>query len=129
MSPKIKGKALGTHIKGHDLDSNLQNGNQIAHEHQPARLFSFHGTQSLEVNFAATCFSVSINKCIRHSQGLSKFIKAAGSAPGETDNPSFPLTDSQGEPMSIHRLLSLSNLISSPSYSSVLDSCCVKWKH
>lgn len=67
-------------------------------------------------------FSVSINKCISCSQGLSKFIKAAGSAPRETHNPSLHLTDSQGEPKSNHRLLpTLSpNLISSLSNSFVL---------
>lgn len=84
------------------------------------------------MNFAATCFSLSINKCISHSQGLSKFIKAAGGAPGETDNPSFQLSDSQGEPMSNHRLLSAlsPNLISSLSNYFVLTlSYCVKWKH
>lgn len=85
----------------------------------------------LEVNFAATCFHTSINKCISHSQGLSKFIKAAGSVPGETDNPSSRPTDSQGEPMSNHRLLSApsTNLISPLSLSVFLvDSYCVKWK-
>lgn len=40
-----------------------------------------HRKQLLEVNFPATCSPTSINKCISHSQGLSKFIRAAGSGP------------------------------------------------
>lgn len=40
-----------------------------------------HRKQLLEVNLTATCSPTSINKCISHSQGLSKFIRAAGSGP------------------------------------------------
>lgn len=72
---------MWTHSKGHDLNSNLLNGNQIEHGHLLTRLLGSLYERTAVGNFAATFFLTYINKCISHSQDLGKFIKAAGSGP------------------------------------------------